>query len=72
MIGQEEVVVSFQSEYGQVNGIPEDNITDAAVAECLYVVDDTVNLSALQFSFDVLEAFVDGVRVGVIGVLLCQ
>ena len=72
MVSQEKVVVSFQSEYGQVNGIPEDNIADATVAECLYIVDDAVNLSAAEFSFDVLEALLNGVRVGVVRILLCQ
>ena len=70
MVGQEEVVIAFQSEYRQVNGVPEDNITDAAVAEGLYVVDDPVNLPAAKLSFDILEALMNGVGVGVVGILL--
>jgi len=70
MIGQEKVIISFQSEDGQVDGVSEDDITDSTVTECLHIVDYPVNLSALKFVVDVLYALIYGVWVSVVGILL--
>ena len=47
LLGQFMQEISFERQDGLVDGVTKDDITDAAVAECLYVVDNAVNLPAV-------------------------
>ena len=45
---QDVAIVAFQGQNGQVNALPEYDVGNGAVAECLDVVNHSIDMSALQ------------------------
>ena len=59
MAGQEKIIISLQGQYGQVEGIPEDNIADTAMAKCLNIMNNAVHLPSLYLSLYIPKTLVD-------------
>ncbi len=66
MVVQGKVVITFQRKYGLLDSVSEDDIPDTAMAECLNIMYYTVYPPALQLGLDILQAFLYGVRVGIV------
>jgi len=61
--------MSLQCQHRQFQGISEDYITNAAMAEGLDIMYYPVNTAALDFPGDITDSSEYGVRIGVITVL---